>query len=159
MIHKCPTCRAENEIVNQCGCDKSNLPTPVTPEQVEFAKHKDHIILALRAVYGISVDYEIVSEDRFSDPCIALDGANLCLQETEAKKLQWYWGVEVCVPGVRYYPDGSGQPDDYDFDEKGGSENLDEAIQEFIKLVAEIRLNGYLTYVAESKMEEEWRNE
>jgi hypothetical protein len=34
-MHKCPTCGAENAIVNQCRCDPNNLPTRVpTLEQV-----------------------------------------------------------------------------------------------------------------------------
>lgn len=31
MVYICPVCKAPNKIVNQCGCDKNNLPTkPVT---------------------------------------------------------------------------------------------------------------------------------
>ena len=32
MSHQCPTCGRRNAIVNQCGCDPNNLPTPVIPE-------------------------------------------------------------------------------------------------------------------------------
>ncbi|MGH7169713.1 MAG: hypothetical protein ACRELG_05485 [Gemmataceae bacterium] len=29
MSYRCPRCNAVNQIVNQCGCDPHNLPTPV----------------------------------------------------------------------------------------------------------------------------------
>jgi hypothetical protein len=51
MSHKCPTCGAENEIVNQCHCDPNNMPTvtrsPLPWEADEiavYAKHRDTMV-------------------------------------------------------------------------------------------------------------------
>jgi len=32
MTYKCGQCGADNQIVNQCGCDKENMPTKPLPE-------------------------------------------------------------------------------------------------------------------------------
>ena len=30
-MYKCYICGKENNIVNQCGCDKNNMPTKINP--------------------------------------------------------------------------------------------------------------------------------
>lgn len=60
-------------------------------------------------------------------------------------------------PGVRYYPDMSGQPPECDYQDTNTHENLDDAIIEAIMLVIESEICNFIEAEAEEKEAEEWQ--
>lgn len=49
---------------------------------------------------------------------------------------KWETGIVTVIPGVRYYPDGSGQPDDVDFSDDRELPSWDEAFRRVAELLA-----------------------
>ena len=67
-------------------------------------------------------------------------------------------GHEVVIPGVQYYPDGSGQPDDYDLVEVITVTSAKEAAYQVFLHAFDLLLESAIECVEEDQMYEDLKN-
>lgn len=87
--HKCPTCGRMNFIVNQCGCDPSNLPTTVPTRLTMEQRGK----LARDVFATVFDECETFTEDDVGKDLAYLMGA--ILDDTEKVDCHVDWTTEI----------------------------------------------------------------
>jgi hypothetical protein len=86
MIYPCSTCGAKNAFVNECGCDKQNMPTRATIENVTL-------------YWGDNGDHEFWQDQSHK---------NLIIRHPQKKGSNRFW-IALRVNGIESPPDTARQ--------------------------------------------------
>ena len=104
-------------------------------------------------VYQEQCGKEIVIEDWIYLHPITQAVEHLTLSGTRVEmETRWNVSFGYIIHGTHYYPDGSGEPDDYDFKEVAMGKSLPEAIQEAMNLWTKNIVDGILESLSEHEM-------
>jgi len=143
------------------------------PNIAEALKKAEEMARSYLNDVGLDVEVKI-EDDGYSDPLLNLEGVCLFPQVEQEdilsirtgphcdpghmkspERIRWYVQVIVHDPGVRYYPDGSGQPPSDDIADIDNYWDLSRALIKAIGLIVEDRLSNAAENYAMDRMAEQ----